>query len=244
MVAAFALGGCVWIDGEGEPVSEGESTATSAGTGGQSGVLGPILPSGSGGNRAEVLMMGRSVMYDWFDHDGWDGRNELRRGDYWFFYGQLDTPPTIADSAVNYIDQVPDGTVLFFKLCFADFYAETEQDIANGLEENVGYVEEVVAAASERDMALILGNALPQVRSYTTPELVKLHIAYNEELDRIAAENDNVYVFDQWSVLANQQDGTLTKGFAVSPDDAHLSDPAYAELTPRLIELLDQITAE
>ncbi len=159
-------------------------------------------------------MMGRSVMYGWFDHDDWDGRNELRREGYWFFYGELETPPTIADSADAYIAEVPDATILFFKLCFDDFYASDDSEIEGNLAENVGYVEQVVATAKERDMILILGNALPKVRIDTTPALVETHIAYNDELERIAAENDNVYVFDQWG-HPRRSSGRLTRARTV-----------------------------
>jgi hypothetical protein len=234
--ALLTLAGCVWVEGEAEQVGEEPATSSSQG------ILGPILPSGTGGDSPEVLMMGRSIMYDWFDYDGWDGRNELRREGYWFFYGELETPPTIAESADAMIEQVPDPTILYFQLYFDDFWASNDSEIQANLEENLGYVRQVVEAANERDMVLILGNALPKVRVHTTPALVDTHIAYNEELERIAAENDNVHVFDQWGVLADPQDGALARGLSVTSDNSHLSNIAYEEMTPELLDLLGMIT--
>ena len=173
---ALAFSGCVWVQGEAEQGTEPAEQSSQEDPG-------AILPSGRGGENPEVLMMGRSVMYGWFDHDDWDGRNELRREGYWFFYGELETPPTIADSADAYIAEVPDATILFFKLCFDDFYASDDSEIEGNLAENLGYVEQVVATANERDMILILGNALPKVRVHTTPALVETHIAYNDALE-------------------------------------------------------------
>ena len=204
------------------------------------GPTGPEMPFGTHEHGTEVLMMGRSVMQGWFDHWEWNGHNSIKQEGYALYYGELEAPPGIADSAIGYIGRVPDGTVVFFKLCFEDFYADTPGEVAGNLDENLGYVNAVVTAASGRNIKLVLGNALPDTISHVTGPRIDLYRRYNAELDRIAAASGGkVIVFDQYGILANHQ-GALTKGFAYRPDDAHLSDHAYRTLDEELFTFLDE----
>ena len=196
------------------------------------------LPDGTSGT-PELLMMGRSVVADWFVHWGWDGVGPAERDGHAVYYGQLQEPPAVGTSAAALIGQVPAGTVLYFQLSFEDFGADDEN-----LDENLGYVRQVADAADAGGMALILGNALPRVRAETTPELVKSHVRYNEALEGIAAANHSVIVFDQYDVLASPQDGSLRKGFAVDLDDSHLTEAAYKELDVALRETWSEALVE
>ena len=135
---------------------------------------------------------------------------------------------------------MPDGTIVFFKLCFVDFWASDSSEVDENLAETLGYVDEVLAAAEGRDVVVILGNALPQVRGDTTQALVELHRAYNAGLEERAAANGNVYVFDQYSFLAGS-DGPLPRGLAVDPGDSHLNSTAYVMYDEELLALLDSI---
>jgi hypothetical protein len=200
---------------------------------------GPEMPAGAHGHGDEVLMLGRSVMYDWFDHWGWDGETSVKRDGYALYYGELDAPPDIATSAEGYIASAPEHTIVFFKLCFADFWASSSEEVDSNVEENLGYVRRVVEAAQTRGLPLVLGNALPSVASDTSPALVEAHLAYNAGLEEIAAARDGVYVFDQYSVLTSS-DGTLIRGYAVAPSDSHLKDVAYVDLDQAFFSFMQE----
>ena len=70
-----------------------QSAETTAGTG---------LPDGTSGT-PEWLMMGRSVVADWFAHWGWDGVGPADREGHAVYYGQLQEPPAVGTSAVELI---------------------------------------------------------------------------------------------------------------------------------------------
>ncbi|MDZ4063317.1 MAG: hypothetical protein U1E22_01505, partial [Coriobacteriia bacterium] len=150
----------------------------------------------SGHHNTQVLMLGRSVMRGWFDYWKWDGGDPVLDRSYAFYYAELASPPDIGKSAADYISQIPDGTVVFFKLCFVDFEAHSSADVKARLGENAGYARQVVKATKGRDITLVLGNALPRVTGETTRELVDLHKKYNAELAKLAKENKHVHVFD------------------------------------------------
>ncbi|MDP2183023.1 MAG: SGNH/GDSL hydrolase family protein [Actinomycetota bacterium] len=197
----------------------------------------------SGHHNKQVLMLGRSVMRGWFDYWEWDGEDPVLDRDYAFYYAELASPPDIGKSAAGYIAQVPDGTVVFFKLCFVDFEANSSADVSARLKENVGYARQVVKATKGRDITLVLGNALPRVTGETTRELVDLHKKYNAELDKLAEGNKNVHVFDLYGTLVSQG-GALPKGLAVSPEDSHLNGVGYAVLDEEFFPFLGKLTKE
>ncbi len=192
----------------------------------------------------EVLMLGRSVMRGWFDYWGWDGRGPHVHFGFAFYYAELESPPAIGDSAVRHIEHVPDGTLVVFKLCFADFEAHSASDVDTTLAENLGYVRNVVEAASKRDIKLILGNALPRVAAETTAELVELHERYNREIDEIAAAHRDVYALDLHGPLVSAHGSVLARGLAVSASDSHLNHLAYRELDEELRTTLERVRAE
>jgi hypothetical protein len=197
------------------------------------------MPYGSHGHGTEVLLLGRSVMMGLFDHWEWGGENGVVKSGFAFYYGELSSPPDIADDAVRYVDNAPPDTVVLFKLCFVDFWARQPGDVEANLEENLGYVRRVVDAALARDIPLVLTTALPETQANTTPALLDLHRRYNDAVGAIAQDHATVYLFDLHDVLADQQ-GALYKGLAVSPSDAHLNDVAYFELEEELLDFLAQ----
>jgi len=242
LVAAFAVAttGCIPLEGEEPPdwlnvqpeaveTTDSEQPAQQAGD--------EPGPGDAHGHGTEVLMMGRSVMEGWFAHWGWDWESPVLRDGFVLYYQDLPSPPEIGTTAAAEIAEVPDGTVVFFKLCFEDFYADTEADVGPALAESVGYARTVVDAVSGRDVTLVLGNALPKVRAQTTPALVTLHQRYNAELEALAATNDNVVVFDQYSILVGH-DGALSKGLALAADDSHLNNVAYEALDAEFFPML------
>ncbi len=198
------------------------------------------IPEGSHHGK-EVLMMGRSVMEGLFAYWDWDWEGPVSRNGYVLYYHNLPSPPDIGTDAAAQIAAVPDGTVVFFKLCFEDFWASDAGEVDDNLAEILGYVDQVLAAAEGRDVTIILGNALPKVHGETTAPLVELHRAYNEALEERATARDNVYVFDQYSILVDQN-GALARGLATSADDSHPNELAYSLMDEELFKLLDEIT--
>lgn len=199
---------------------------------------GRAMPTGSHGHGTEVLLLGRSVMQGWFDHWEWNGENPVVREGFALYYGELDSPPAIAQRAVEYVRNVPPTTIVAFKMCFVDFWARTPADAAVNLEENLGYVQEIVDAAEARGIRLVLMTALPETSANTNAALLDLHNDYDDALFRMAQEHDNVWVFDIRETLADQT-GALYRGFATAPGDAHLTVVAYLELDDALFPFLD-----
>jgi hypothetical protein len=200
------------------------------------------MPYGAHGHGTEVILLGRSVMYGLFDHWGWDGDNPVLDEGYAFYYGELDSPPAIADSAAQYIENAPDGTVVFFKLCFVDFWARSPGDVDANLQENLSYARQVTDAAVEAGIPLVLMTALPETAANTNAALVDLHERYNSGIRDLAADSEDVHVFDIYGVLADQT-GALSRGLAVTPTDAHLTNVAYIEIDEELTGFLDSTFA-
>jgi len=194
--------------------------------------------SDSGGE--PVLMLGRSVMWGWFKHWGWDGAVEslpIGKSGYSLTYGEMQEPPAIADSAMEFMDEAPEGSIVFFKFCFVDFHGGEDSTF----EDQKQWVEQVADKAEERDQLLIVGNALPKTDSETDAALVAEHERFNEWLEDFASERDGkVWVYDFYGVLADSG-GAIKESYASAPDDPHPNDEAYSELDPSLFDLLDEV---
>ena len=106
------------------------------------------------------------------------------------------------------------------------------------VEGDLSYVRRVVDATRERGVPLILGNALPKVASETDADLVTAHRSYNDALREIAASDSRVHVFDIYGVLATPE-GALRKGYAVSPDDSHLSPAGCDAFSEAFFEFME-----
>ena len=133
----------------------------------------------SGWSDTPVLMLGRSVMWGWFKHWGWDGAFEsmpFQKDGYSLTFNELQEPPGIADSAMAYMDEAPEGCVVLFKFCFLDFHGGEDFTF----EEQKEWVEQVADKAEERGQRLIFGNALPKTKGETDSALVAEHERFNE----------------------------------------------------------------
>lgn len=195
----------------------------------------------AGTGQTKVLMMGRSVMGGWFGHWDSDTSSPVKKGRFTLYYKELETPPDIADSAEEYISEVDDkDTILFFKFCFDDFSGSSREEAQQSLKEKKQYVEQVFDAAKDRNLKLIIGNALPRVKTYTDSHLVWNHRKFNAWLDEFAAKHsDEVYIFDQYGVLTDSN-GNLKAEYAIDKEDSHLNDSAYDELDKPFFDLLNQ----
>ncbi len=238
LLAGVALGmaGCIVTEGTAPP--EWMASSENASDTGDAAQDSPPAPEGSHGHGSEVLMMGRSVMAGWFDHWEYDGNSPVLRDGYALYYREVAGPPDIGSDAAAAIAETPEGTIVFFKLCFVDFWASNDADVQANVDECIGYVNQVRAACEGRNITLVVGNALPQHLAATTPALVKTHLGYNAALEQLDAEDDQMVVFDVYSLLADHN-GAVYRGLALSSDDSHLNDVAYQVLDEEFFALLD-----
>ena len=232
MLVALCGAGCVSPDG---PAAE-QSPPT--GTTGQA----STTAGGSDAGPKAVLMLGRSVMWGWFKHWGWDGSIEsmpVAKDGYSLTYREIATPPDIAASAAGFMDQAPEGSVVFFKFCFDDFPGA--EDAVHRFEEQKDWIASIVAKAEARHQRLIIGNALPKADVSSDPTLVAEHREFNEWLKDYASNSGGtVHVYDFYGVLADS-DGSLKPEYASSADDSHPNDRGYAALDPSFFALLADV---
>lgn len=188
-----------------------------------------------------VLMLGRSVMWGWFKHWGWDGAFEsmpFQKDGYSLTYVELKEPPDIADSAKEHIERAPEGCPVFFKFCFIDFHGGEDSTF----DDQKKWVEEVADKAAATGHPLIVGNALPKTAPETDADLVAEHRRFNEWLEGFASQREGgVWVYDFYAVLTDAN-GAIQKSFASASDDAHPNDKAYDALDPSLFDLLEEVT--
>jgi hypothetical protein len=118
MLLAIAVALFASIVGCASPEAEPQSTT------GQDDQETPVARQDGSADGAEVLMMGRSVTEGLFQYWGWDWDGPVSHAGHTFDYHNLSDPPQIGEEAALRIREVPDGTTVFFKLCFVDFWAE------------------------------------------------------------------------------------------------------------------------
>jgi len=180
-----------------------------------------------------VTMNGRSVMGMWFEHWGYDWEGPVREGGYALDYRELDGDlSNIASSFGDNVSGLAPGSVVFFKLCFADFYGDN-------LEQLEGIIDEVIETAREKGLRLIIGNALPMRGEGAPGGVVSEYAAYNAFLE--GKKGDGVRVYDFYGVLADE-DGYLKPEYDTG--DSHLNENAYSDLDETFFELLDQVYRE
>jgi hypothetical protein len=166
-------------------------------------------------------------------HWGYDWEGPVEKNGYSLDYQELNAED-MAGSFRDNVSELPDGSAVFFKFCFADFNGEN-------LSELESTVDEVIDVAREKDLKLIIGNALPMNEGGGSKELVSEYEKYNAFLEKKAAENPGVWIYDFYSVLAGP-DGLLKPEYDTG--DSHPNDDAYTELDRTFFPLLDQILTQ
>ncbi len=187
-------------------------------------------------------MMGRSVMYGWFNYwnKGAGAETPVRNGRYTLRYVEISTPPDIARSVEEKLGETSGKpAAVFFKFCFDDFAGSSREEASASLEDKKRYVREVYqSVVAKRRLPLIVGTALPKVKMYTDDELVWNHRQFNRWLKGFAAEHPGrVYVFDMYRILADSE-GSLKAAYAGTPEDSHPNERAYAVLDKAFMSLL------
>lgn len=180
-----------------------------------------------------VTMNGRSVMGGWMEHWGYDWEGPAEEGGYFFDYKELDGSDldNMASSFAANVEGLAPGAATFFKFCFVDFQGDNIRRLES-------IVDSVVGTAGENSLRLVIGNALPVRRQDGSTELAAEYRAYNAYLDGIAADNENVWIYDFYGVLAGT-DGFLKPEYDTG--DSHLNENAYDALDVTFFPLLEEV---
>ena len=187
--------------------------------------------SDTAGPAPTVTMNGRSVMAGWLESWGYDWEGPVEKDSYLLDYKELsDDLSQIAGSFRKNVEGLPEGSVTFFKFCFADFYGDN-------LSELEGIIDEVIGIARENGLRLILGNALPVRKADAPSGVVSEYEGYNSYL-LVKSSEDSVWVYDFYGILAGS-DGYLKPEYDVG--DSHLNAAAYSALDKTFFPLLDSI---
>ena len=192
-------------------------------------------PSSAPSGGQTVHMNGRSVMFNWMKHWGYQGEGTVKKNGYTFDYKALDASElgNMSGSFASNTEGLPAGSIVFYKFCFADFSGDNLKALQD-------IVDKVVATAKERGFKLIVGNALPVRKQDGSPEMIKEYSAYNTWLEA-KARTDGFTVFDQYSVLAGP-DGFLNTSYET--EDSHPNDEAYVAMDAQFFPLLNGISAK
>lgn len=189
-----------------------------------------------------VIMLGRSIMENWFLSWGWNNQDQMKNGRFTLKYKQLSPPPEIIRSVEDIMESLPaeKKDIIFFKLCFEDFVGG--EDANENLERNKNYIEEVYDIVVKKHGAkLIIGNALPKVIYDTDIYLVWNHQQYNKWLKDFWKEHpDEVTIFNMYDILANDM-GALNADYTDDPRDSHANNDAYKKLDDSFFDMLDNL---
>ncbi len=186
--------------------------------------------------KTRLWMMGRSVMAGWFSYHGSDGSTPVTRPRFIFYYKQLEPPPGLISSVRNHLSAERPPKI-FFKLCFEDFTGGSREAAEANLAKNKKRIKSVYRLVNTYNRPLIIGNALPKVASQTDAWLVWNHQQYNAWLNAFAASRNRVYIFDQYSALADDN-GNLRADYAAGPDESHPNDAGYSAIDAALFPFL------
>lgn len=230
LLSCLSWGGCGGKGGEAR--EGGEDVASPAEAEGEREGGGE---QGAGGHRT-VHACGRSVLAGWMEHRGWDGDPAMpaRFDGFDFYYHEMDPPPGITEDAREVMKRAGGGSIVFFKLCFADFEGGDEETARANLLRNQAIVDQLVEySRGFQGQVLLLGNALPVVGEYCDRWLVWNQQSYNRHLEELAAGNPGVWVVDLYGALA-APDGSLKARFAPDPYDSHPNAAGYAAMDEAL----------
>jgi len=182
-----------------------------------------------------IRMNGRSVMYNWLQHWGYQGDGTVEKNGYTFDYKELDASDigNMAGSFASNTAGLPAGSVVFFKFCFVDFSGDNLQTLE-------GVVDKVVATAKERGFKLIVGNALPVRKQDGSPAQISEYKAYNSWLES-KSKSDGFTVFDEYTVLA-APDGFLNPSYDTG--DSHPNGEAYDAMDAKFFPLLNTVSSQ
>jgi hypothetical protein len=176
-----------------------------------------------------IAMFGRSVTAQWFSHWGVKTHGGYQHGRFRVLHRVFDPYEPDESAWPRQAKQVLKRygrylAAVQYKLCFVDFTDGTDLDDYEDLARAM--YEVVVKRFGKR---LIIGNALPAVKSASSQKIIALHRRYNAWLEAFAAKHPGVVVFDQYRVLSSPA-GYLKASYAQAPNDSHLNGAGYEAL--------------
>jgi hypothetical protein len=211
-------------------------------------VVNPLMHSKEG--KMKVIMFGRSTMSLWFKHWNWPYPLRIKttykpwpipykaysQGNLYLKYFPVNGPErkkTGAEFGEKMLQSVRAGLdsgkydASFFKFCFVDFPVEGNEEKKTRLNDLKDVVIKVHTMTSQRNIKLIVGNALPL--SKPNDVTLSLQKEYNSWLQEYAARNRDVLVFDLFGQLT-EKDGRLIMDYIQAKGDDHPGDKAYTLL--------------
>jgi hypothetical protein len=196
-----------------------------------------------------IYMMGRSVTENWFKHWGWDfdDSHPVTHGRFNLYHRSVEGPDNGAQAMVNSVkgllQNIPADPkpVIFFKLCFVDFYGGSPEEADTNRTRNQGIIDSVYNIVTQQyGYDIIFGNALPRTAGETDQFLVSNHEQYNQYLDSLHTQHpDDVFVFDLYSVLTDTATGGIKSAYATAADDAHPNEAGYDVLDTPFLNFLE-----
>lgn len=210
-------------------------------------VIHPLTHSPEG--KMKVIMFGRSTMALWFKHWNWPYPLRIKttykpwpipykkyaQGRLYLEYFPVNGPKggnPDEPFGQRMLQSVQNGLeggkydAAFFKFCFVDFPVKGDEG-GKRLEELKNVVVKVHDMTAQRNMKLIVGNALPLPKP--NDETLSLQKEFNLWLQEYSLQNKDVMVFDQFGPITDK-DGRLMMEYAHAKDDHHPGEKAFALL--------------
>jgi len=208
-----------------------------------------------------IAMAGRSVMDQWFKYWNWPfflhdyavyrewpiPHTRYIKDRYYLEYIPIDSPHVKSDgkeygarmfeSIQNQVDEKK-YDALFFKFCFVDFSDKNLNDAdteSRQFKEMTSLVEKVYVFATEKNLKLILGNALPTETPGRYAQ--QLRLDFNNWVKQYVAAHPDIIPVDLFHPLTDDR-GVMRAELARSPDDSHVNRKGYQLLDK---ELFDQL---
>jgi len=204
--------------------------------------------TGSEISSGNIYMLGRSVLEGWFVHWGWDWDDEhpVVHDRFTLYHRYISAPwngiDNMIDSIRIIVENIPSdrNPIIFFKLCFADFEGGDQYGAETNLKRNEGIVDSVYKIVSNYGYRLIVGNALPVPSSWIDQYMVWNQTEYNQWLLSLQTQHPGeVFIFDFYGILADDNGAIKDEYTDGEPDDAHPNEAGYNVLDTPFFNFLE-----
>jgi len=211
-------------------------------------------------DKYKILMAGRSTMALWFKHWNWPYPLRIRttyrnwpikykkysKDKCYLKYFEIPGPIDSKDNSKEFgkdillslknMLTIEKYDALFFKYCFVDFIIE-EKDYEKRLNEIKRLISQVRELTKEKNMKVIIGNALPLPDP--NGATLKLQKEYNQYLIEVFKDDHDVLIFDLFTPLTNN-DGKMNMLLAKNYYDHHPGEKAFDILDKMLFVKLNK----
>lgn len=220
-------------------------------------VINPLTHTPDG--KMKVIMFGRSTMSLWFKHWNWPYPLRIKttykpwpipykmysKGELYLEYFPVNGPKGNDPGELfgqKMLQSVREGLdsgrydAAFFKFCFIDFPVK-DGERGERMEGLKSVVMKVHDMTSQRNMKLIVGNALPLPKP--NEETLSLQKEYNSWLEDYASRNKDVLIFDLFRPITDK-DGRLLMEYAHARGDHHPGEKAFALLDKKFFPQVEE----